>query len=187
MLIKAILLAAFCSFVSVATHLAISLFRRGRAEGEPAIHELSRQAKLLANIWAVLFIVYLVLYFIPISGIDILINRFVSIIPIVSFFYGIIVYFFLSFLYLTLYYFINRSVSATILEIIEHSPEKKLTADEIKTIYNIEKKYRTELKGMLEGGFIIKESDSYRNTLKGSLFARIAKLTKGYLKLGLGG
>ena len=105
---------------------------------------------------------------------------------IISFIYGIVLYSFCSFIYLSFYYFVNRSVSATILEIIEFSP-KKLTSDEIKEIYNIEKKYQNELRGMLEGRFIIKEGDYYRNSFKGKLFARIAKLTKDYLKLGPGG
>ena len=89
--------------------------------------------------------------------------------------------------YLTFYYFVDRSVSATLLEIIEKSPPEGLTSGDVKRIYDTERKYQRELNGMLEGRFIIKEGNYYRNSLKGRIYARIARLTKSLLKLGPGG
>lgn len=187
MVIKGIILATVCSFASLAAHLAVSYFRKGRVANGAVIFELGRQMKLLAAIWSITFMVYSVFYFLPLFEIDTLIGRLTFLIPGISFVYGIILYLFLCFLYLTFYYFVNRSVSATILEIIDESAGRQLSLEEIKAVYSVEKKYQAELKGMLEGGFIVEESGYYRLALKGSLFATTAKLTKAYLKLGPGG
>lgn len=40
---------------------------------------------------------------------------------------------------------------------------------------------------MVEGGFIKLDAGVYRNTLKGRLYAKVASITKTYLKLGAGG
>jgi hypothetical protein len=118
---------------------------------------------------------------------DIIIDKLSAMLGVFAFIYGIVFYLILSFIYLALYYLVDRSVSATILEIIDNSPERKLTCDEIKKIYSVENKYQTELKGMLEGGFIIKELDYYKNSLKGSIYARIVRRMKAFFKLGAGG
>jgi len=187
MIIKGIVLALLCSAASLCMHLAISYFRKGRQGGEPVIFELGRQTKLLAAIWGATFIVYALFYFLPLSGIDALAGQLASLIPGTGFIYGMVLYLFLCFLYLTFYYFLNRSVSATILEFIDESARGQLSLEEIKAVYSAEKKYHAELKGMLEGGFIVEKSGCYRTTLKGRLFGWIAKLTKAYLKLGPGG
>jgi len=187
MIVKGIILASLCSVASLLMHLAVSCFRKGRAGSEPVIFELGRQIRLLAAIWAVAFMVYSLFYFLPLPGIDALASRSASLIPGTGFIYGMVLYIFLCFLYLTFYYFINRSVSATILEIIDESAQGQLSLEEIKAVYSVEKKYQAELKGMLEGGFIVEGSGYYRATLKGRLFAAIAKFTKAYLKLGPGG
>ncbi len=187
MALKGILLAICCSFVSLLIHLLISFFRKTRSETEPLICELMRQTRLLAAIWISTFLLYAALFFLPLEKINILINRLSGIMNVVGFAYGIIVYLFLSFVYLTIYYLTDRSVSATILEIIDSAAQKKLTADEIKNIYDVEKKYQTELKGMLEGRFIIEESDYYRNSLKGRMYASVVRTMKRILRLGPGG
>lgn len=187
MLLKSMILAFFCSFVSIILHLVISFFRKGRLENEPEIFELSRQWKLLFSLWMIFFLVYASLFFWQAPAINSLITRVNAIIPALDFIYGIFLYLMLSFMYLSFYYFINRSVSATILELIENSADKKLTEEQIKNLYNIENKYRSEIKGMLDGRFIIQESGYYRNALKGKIFAHLANFMKSYLKLGPGG
>lgn len=187
MLIRGICLSLICSFGSLFIHLAIGLFKKGRDKNEPLIFELIRQTKLLLVIWSLTFLIYVILFLSPLVGIEILINKSNSIAQVLNFLYGIVFFTILCFMYLTFYYDADRSVSATILEIIENSPRKRLTSDEIKQIYNIEAKYQSELKGMLDGGFIIKESGYYRNTLKGHLYSQIARFMKRYLKLGSGG
>lgn len=156
-----------------------------RNKKEPVIIELIRQAKLLLCIWAFSFFVYTLIFFIPIEKFSTLVNKsnFMAVSEDFGFIYGIGLYLILSFLYLTFYYLIDRSVSATILEIIDKAPAGRLSLDEVKKIYNIDKKYQSELSGMLEGGFIVKEQDYYKNSSKGSLYAKIAHFIKSLLKL----
>ncbi|OGX15644.1 MAG: hypothetical protein A2166_02620 [Omnitrophica WOR_2 bacterium RBG_13_41_10] len=187
MVLIGIILAIIFSFVGLIAHLIISFFRKGRAPDEPVIFELSRQMKLLMWIWGILLLPFMFLFFFPPSAIIVLANRLNSVIAKIDFSYGIIIYLFLAFIYLTLYYLVNRSVSATILELIETSQNKRLSVSEIKQRYDIENKYQSELKGMLEGGFITQESQYYSNTLKGKIFAAIASFMKQQLKLGAGG
>ncbi len=187
MILKGIFIALICSFLALLTNLAISLFRKGRIKDEPPLLELKRQGKLLFLIWLFFLILYSVLYsFFP-NYLETFLNSLVNIVghneEIIGFFYGISFYFMLSFIYLCFYYLIDRSITPTLLEIIERSLNQKLSLDEVKTIYNVERKYQMELKGMLEGRFIIKEADSYRNSFKGSLYARLSRLIKRVLKL----
>lgn len=186
MILKGALLALFSSFVSFLVHFCLALLRKQRKDSEPPIFELKRQTKLLSFIWSMAFIVYCLLFFLPINLVNNLVSKLYFSPTLASFIYGIIFYFLLCFAYLTFYYFIERSVSATLLEIIEYSPDKRLTFEEIKKIYDIEMKYQSELTGMLEGGFIIKETDYYRNTFKGHVFAKVARFARQYLKLGQG-
>jgi len=183
MILKGTLLALFSSFLSFLVHSCSLLFKKERKNSDPPILELKRQTKMLFSIWGAVFIIYCLLFFFPISLINNLLSRLYPLLTLINFSYGIIFYFLLCFAYLTFYYFIERSISATLLEIIEYSPDKRLTFEEIKKTYDIEKKYQNELTGMLEGGFIIKEADYYRNTFKGYLFAKVARFARQYLKL----
>lgn len=187
MVLKAVLLAVFCSFLSLITHLAVSCFKKIRSTEEQLIFELTRQAKLISAIWISAFLIYVLLFFMTPEIITTAVNKLNDSWLIIGFGYGIIIYLFLSFMYLTIYYLVDRSVSATLLEIIDNAALKKLTIDEVKRIYDVDKKYQSELKGMLDGGFIITEADYYKNSLKGRLYALAAKFIKGILKLGPGG
>ncbi len=186
-ILKSIIMAGTCSLIAFLTHLMLSLMRQGRHKDEPMILELRHQKRLLITIWLLTTPLYVWLFFQPALSGGTLLSK--SGIPIqaLAFCYGIIFYFFLSFIYLTLYYFVDRSISATILEIIYSSPDKKLTLDGIKKIYNIEKKYEREIKGMMQGKFIIQEEDYFKGTFKGILYGRLANSIKYLLKLGRGG
>jgi hypothetical protein len=187
MLLKSIILAVASSFIGLFTHLLICAFRKGRRFSEPLIFELERQAILLLAIWLFYFGIYCILFFIPSAQINNWVDKFSASEKFLSFFYGLIFYCSLSFIYLSVYYLVARSVSATILGIVGNSTERRLSVDEIKKIYSPENKYQLELKGMLEGGFIIKEGDYYKNSLKGRLWAKTARCIKLILKLGPGG
>lgn len=187
MALKGILLAISCSFISLFIHLILSYFRKTQRIKEPLILELLRQTRLLSVIWIITALIYILLFFRFPERINILINRLNTSEELISFAYGIAFYLFLSFIYLTIYYLVDRSVSATMLEIINNAASGKLTADEIKKIYNVEKKYHAELKGMLEGRFIKKEDDYYKNSFKGYLYAKVAGEIKKLLRLGPGG
>jgi hypothetical protein len=186
-IIKCIVIAVFCSLLALSLHLAISVFRKGRRSGEPVIFELARQFKLTLAIWFFASVLYAYLFFRPPQLIADLASGISRREPLAGYVYGIILYLFLCFVYLTVYYLFDRSVSSTLLEIIENSPEGKLDARQIKEIYGIEDKYRRELKGMLEGGFIVQGPGYYGNSLKGKIYARFAMALKAILKLGLGG
>ena len=186
-ILKGISLAILCSFFSFIIHLFISRMRKGRISDEPSIIELKRQTNLLSAVWSITFIVYSLMFFSSSARIDGIIEKVSIHIEPVSFIYGIILYTFLSFLYLSFYYLFDRSISATLLELIYNSPDKKLTASQIKEIYNVKRKYQTELDGMAQGRFIIREGGFYRNSLKGSIYAKIAKFIKSFYKFGPGG
>jgi len=186
-IIKGIFVAIFCSCLALALHLAINLFRKGRQVGEPAIIELMRQTKLALAIWVGAFVLFIYLFFIPPVSIVVLTQKISRWGQLPGYAYGIILYAALCFIYLTIYYVLDRSVSATLLEIIENSPEGKLSGKQIKEIYGVEKKYQSELNGMLEGSFTVEEAGFYSNSLKGRLYARIAWMIKIILKLGPGG
>jgi hypothetical protein len=186
-IIKGILIAVFCSCISLALQIAVNLFRKGRQVNEPVIFELMRQTKLSLVIWVAAFALFIYLFFAPAGLMTDLAGRISRWGELPGYAYGIILYAALCFVYLTIYYVFDRSVSATLLEIIENSPEAKLSGKQIKEIYGVEKKYQSELKGMLEGGFIIEEAGFYSNSLKGRLYARIAGMIKIIFKLGPGG
>ncbi|MCX5694708.1 MAG: hypothetical protein NT014_06295 [Candidatus Omnitrophica bacterium] len=187
MILKSIIIAGTCSLFAFVVHLMLNLLRPGRNKDESMILELQRQRKLLVTIWSLTALLYAWLFFMPVNSKDILVTNFVISDWIIDFFYGIVLYLLLSLIYLTFYYFINRSISATLLEIINLSLNKKLTLDEIKKIYNIEKKYESEIKGMQQGGFITLAKGYYKNTLKGVLYGKLASFIKNMLKLGQGG
>ncbi len=187
MVLKAVLLAVCCSALSLIMHLITGCFRKVRSIDEPLILALLRQVRLISAIWIFTFLIYALLFFKSpaiITGISDKINSFGA---ITGFLCGIIIYLLLSFIYLTFYYLIDRSVSATLLEIIDNSVSGKLTLQELTKIYDTDKKYQSELRGMLDGGFITKEEGCYSNSFKGSLYARAVRLMKKILKLGPGG
>lgn len=187
MVLKAVLLAALTSAISIGIHITISVCRKGRRGGEHLIFELIRQTKLLLFIWLILFLFYSTFFFLPLKSTKQIFEYFSHFEKNLDFFYGIFFYFALCFIYLSFYYFVDRSISSTLLEIIYASPKKKLTIEEVKRFYDVEAKYETELKGMIEGRFIIKEGIYYRNSFKGRLYARIAYFIKNFFKLGSGG
>lgn len=186
-IIKGILVALFCSSMALALHFSITLFRKGRRVDEAVIFELLRQVKLSLAAWVLTFIFYVILFFYSPKWIIDLAGGIMRAGELPGYVYGIILYAILCFVYLSVYYIVDRSMSSTLLEIIENSPEGKLSAKQIKQIYGIENKYNSELKGMLEGGFITEESGSYGSSLKGRLYARLARGIKIIFKLGPGG
>ncbi|GEM_PF-2233509 len=182
MIIKGIIIAGICSFAACLIQVLLCLLGPGRGKAEPMILELRRQAKSAILIWLFMALPYAGVFLradpAALSGTGLV---------ALSFCYGIIFYFFLTCVYLTLYYFVDRSISATLLEIIGDSGEKGLSLDEIKEIYGIEKKYKKELRGMLQGRFIVEERGTFRNTFKGSFCAAGTDFIKRLLKLGKGG
>jgi len=101
--------------------------------------------------------------------------------------YGITLFFYLFFTYLTFYYIVDRSVSSKIMIELEKAPKKEMDFSELIKTYSLEKKYTDQINGMLEGGFIVEVDKRYRCTTKGLLVATIARFFKEMLRLGRGG
>ncbi|HTY44716.1 MAG TPA: hypothetical protein VMD52_01825 [Patescibacteria group bacterium] len=101
--------------------------------------------------------------------------------------YGLLLLTGYFFFYVVVYYIVDRSVSSRIMRAIENSPQKKLTFQELKTAYRIDKKYQDTLQSMIQGGFVRMEEGRYMCTLKGALLAHFAGFMKSVLKLGPGG
>ncbi len=183
---NAVLLALVCGFAACVFHLMVGYFGRRRMDNEPVIFELRWQVKLILIIYSFTFLIYAVFFFYMLPENSIYRNG-LSVHYVVWLVYGAVLYFLLAFIYLTFYYLVDRSISATILEFIDSSEQKKLDIDEILGLYDINKKYDNELKSMVEGRFIAQDSGYYKNTLKGSMYAIIARAIKSILKLGPGG
>jgi predicted transcriptional regulator len=65
---------------------------------------------------------------------------------------------------------------------IANSPEKKLTLEEIKKLYDMSKKVIDELNDMIILGSLKKEANFYMMTERGKMHARIFKAIRNYLK-----
>jgi len=103
------------------------------------------------------------------------------------FIYGIVLFLIFFFIYLTFYYVVDRSVSSRLMIEIDNAPGKKLTFDQIKSVYDEDTKYANEIQGMLDGGFIREKEGYYSCTPKGLIFAGCASWYKKAFRLGKGG
>lgn len=105
--------------------------------------------------------------------------------PVVVFAFlnGAILHLILGYFYLYFIQIIDRTPTARIMIEIENSPEKKLTLEQIKQLYSIDKKISCELEDMLVLGSVSKMSGFYINTTKGRMHMLIFKTIRDYLKL----
>lgn len=187
-MLKGVFLAFFCSFLLFLIHFIILSLRKKERRYISPVHQLLDITQLLIKIYVGLFVIYTLLFFlIPEDFFLNLIVNYLGSLKIFSFFYGVFLYICLFFFYLIFYFIVDRSVSATIMIEIESSPDKRLTSEQIEKIYNIDKKYLAELEGMLQGKFITEIRGYFSNTIKGRLYAHLAKFLKKYFKLGPGG
>ncbi len=110
----------------------------------------------------------------------------------VSFFVRISVFAFLSgaalhfmFCYLYLYFvqIIDRTPTTRIMIEIEESAQKRLTLEQLKQLYSIDKKIYDELQDMVALGRLNREGPFYSITTKGRMHMSIFRFARGYLKL----
>ena len=106
---------------------------------------------------------------------------------IVGFVNGFIIYLFLFFGYCQFYFIIDRSISVRVMIEMENSPQKKLTAEEIKEVYSLDGLLTRRLGHMVGTNYIVENSGYYTNTRKGRFEARLFKFLKDFLQLGPGG
>ncbi|MBN1353327.1 MAG: hypothetical protein JW994_01475 [Candidatus Omnitrophica bacterium] len=182
---KGIIAALFCSSVCVAAHFIFAYLGLVKTEHGHPIRKLIYHWKLLFAVSIALLPVFLGLfYFMEKKG------GFFNILEsslMCQYLYGLFFFAMLFFLYLSVYYVFDRSVSSRIMIEIENSPGKKLTFEQLKAAYDADTKYLNELKGMMEGGFVSKYGSYYRNTIKGAMVGKLASFYKRIFRLGKGG
>ena len=162
------------------------LFGTGIVKINPnwSLKKLKRHAELLMVIWLASIPVYVFLYrMLDNYEVLTLINKTEGF----QVFYYLILFIMFFFIYLIFYYVVDRSVSTRIMLEIDASPEKRLTFEEIKAVYDLNTKYLNELQGMINGGFIKKDGEYYFNAPKGTIIARATIWYKKVFRLGKGG
>ena len=100
---------------------------------------------------------------------------------------GLVLFLFLFLGYCQFYFIVDRSVSVRIMIEIERSQGKSLTEEQIMGVYSLEGMMARRLQHMEDGGYVIRQSESYINTTKGRLEARLFHTLKELLRLGPGG
>ena len=186
-MISGVLSAIVTSFICILLHFIICLFTPSFPKFDSDVKKLIFQGKMVLSIWLIMLPLFFLLNNIFVNkGIDEIIKK-NKIEEITFLLYSIVLFLCFFFLYLTVYYIIDRSVSSRIMIEIEKSPSKKLTFEELIKIYDVDTKYQNEIKGMEEGSFIKKEGDKYKCTVKGLIVGRIAFFLKSIWKLGEGG
>ncbi len=93
----------------------------------------------------------------------------------------------LFFIYMTFYFAMDRSVQERMMIELDSAPEQELDFEGILRVYDPDTKFRNEIDGMLDEGFLRVEGESYVMTPKGQLYARLARWAKRVLHLGEGG
>lgn len=171
-MLKAILIASLCFILFIVLHFII--FHNMK---------IKRRFCSLLIIWLSLFPIYVILF--SLIPEDTLLHFVSSFLPLkaIDFLNGIFLFFFISFFYLHLIEFVDRSVTTRIMMEIESSPKKKLTLEEIKKRYSLKEKISYELRDMIYLKFMSEDSGYFKNTPKGSGYARLIKFLRDFLRL----
>jgi len=96
---------------------------------------------------------------------------------------GAFLHFFFLFFYLYCIQLVDRSPSARMMIEIEDSGGKRTDLEEIKQLYQLERKVREELEDMTALGNLEKEGDYYRVTARGRKYLHFFKSIRDYLGL----
>lgn len=183
----AVAAALITSAFAVTAYVAFFFFRLRGPRFRSGARKLLYHALALGAIWLLM----LPLFFLAARLLDgkgfFLLAQGSSAARALCFAYGALVLGMFFFLYLAAYYVVDRSVSSRMMIEIERSSKRRLTLDQLKAVYHIDTKYRDELDGAMQGGFVRKVGERYRCTAKGALLAAAARVAKRVLKLGPGG
>lgn len=165
--------------------MAVIGLRIVRINPEGAIKKLKKHALLLLAIWVCLVPAFAYVY----AALGGNVPALARVTEGAGFqcFFGALVFLMLFFVYLTFYYVVDRSITTRMMIEIERSPGKGLDFGELTRNYDIDTKYKNELQGMLDGGFIRKEGEYYVNTGKGAAVAAATAWYKKTFRLGKGG
>ena len=131
---------------------------------------------------AVLLFYVLFFFFIPLVLTKALQQHAVLLIYL-AFLNGAFLHFFFYYFYLHFIQIIDRSPSTRILIEIETSFEKKLSLEQLKERYSIDKKVSCELQDMVILGSLKKEGNYFMNTAKGRFHCNVFKSLREYLRL----
>ena len=169
--------------IAVIAHCLINFSNKKKIYRTP-VHNILHQARLITMLWVGLLPV-LCYWIITKRPFYFTLTERSS--CFIHYLLGVVAFWFMFFVYISVYYIIDRSVSSRIMISIENATDKRMTFGQIKKIYGVEQKYLHELQGMQEGGFIREEDGKYFNTLKGKIFAYYASFFKKVYRVGLGG
>lgn len=128
-------------------------------------------------------LIYLLLFIlIPEQQVQKIVTFFIPV-TIFAFLNGAFLHFFLFYFYLHLIQIIDRTPTARIMIEIERSPGKKLSLEQLKELYSIDKKISNEIEDMVFLRYLKKENDFYGITPRGRKHMIIFKSIRAYLKL----
>jgi len=176
--------ALITSLAGIAAHGILIASGLVRIDPDKSILKLKRHWQILLIVWAALLPLFIYL-----SGVFNSCGMIARIGQSAWFFgmAGITFLGMLFFVYLTFYYVVDRSITTRLMMEIERSPEKRLTFEEITKVYDLDTKYRNEIQGIVDGGFMRREGEYFVNTPKGAAVAGITSWYKKVFKLGPGG
>jgi len=144
---------------------------------------IKRRFFMMVKVFASGLVVYLLLFLmIDENSVQRLIGIFVPMI-VLGFLNGAFLHFFFWYFYLHFIQIVDRTPTARIMIEIQRSPEKRLSLEEMKRLYSIDRKISCELEDMVVLGHLSRESDFYKITPKGRKHMLIFKNIRNYLKL----
>ncbi len=170
-MLKGIVIAFFCFILFLLIHAVI--FHNWKVK---------KRFQAIIIIFYSLFLVYTLIYFLTPSFLT-----YADSSVIAGFVNGVVIYVFLFFGYCQFYFIIDRSISVRVMIELENSPEKQLTAEEIKKVYSLDSLLTRRLGQMVGTNYIVESSGFYKNTRKGRYEARFFKFLKDFMQLGPGG
>ena len=149
--------------------------------------KVKNRFRTLTIIFYSLFPVYLLLYLLIPEDVFLPVNQLSTLDTVVALINGMLIYMFLWFGYCQFYFVVDRAISVRIMIEVENAPGKKLTADQIRQVYDLDDMLSRRLQQVLEQKYVTVNSGSYSNTQKGRFEGLVFQFLKKYLQLGRGG
>lgn len=100
---------------------------------------------------------------------------------------GVVVMGSLFVLYMPLYYTIAASLSVRTLLVVRRAPDRRMPLDRLMDMFASVEVVRERLETMAANGYVTRDGDFYRPTLKGRCAARTFRAIKEIWRLGAGG
>ena len=131
---------------------------------------------------SMLFVYAILFIMVPEERVEAFIMKLLPI-SLFAFLNGAFLHFFFGYFYLHFIQIIDRTPTTRIMIEINNSTNKKLSLDEIKSLYSIDKKVSDELDDMVILGRLEKRQDCYSITPKGKAHLSLFSRVRDYLKL----